>query len=229
MEQNQRKSHKYGEFAKCLIYAIIINILGGLSYWYSVVIKDILKNDFGVQFEYQITEIIFDFYNYFVLGEIFSGFVWTYVLKYLSTRTCILISLAFQAVVYIIQYFMVSIEAIYFCRVLQGFFNNINSLGKTYVFEFADVDYIALAFSMKGFIAIVLANFFPQIGVKLYKGLGNSFPNTCFVWFVFSAAITVAFYFCFFVWKYSENTQEAVNRRAKLLKEQDAKGVDGKV
>jgi hypothetical protein len=93
MEQNTQKQKKYGELAKCLVYAIIINILGGLSYWYTVVLKDILKNDFGVQFEYEITEIIFDFYNWFVIGEILSGFLWTYILKYMTTRTCILVSL----------------------------------------------------------------------------------------------------------------------------------------
>lgn len=49
----------------------------------------------------------------------------------------------------------------FLCRVIQGFFNNVNSLGKAYVFEFADVDYIAVAFSSKGFLSIVMANFFP--------------------------------------------------------------------
>ncbi len=229
MEQNTQKQKKYGELAKCLVYAIIINILGGLSYWYTVVLKDILKNDFGVQFEYEITEIIFDFYNWFVIGEILSGFLWTYILKYMTTRTCILVSLVCQAAVYIIQYFMTSIEAIFFCRVLQGFFNNINSLGKTYVFEFADVDYISVAFSMKGFIAILLQNFFPQIGVKIYELFGKNFQITCLFWFGFNAVIAIAFYFCFFVWSYSENTQEAVNKRNRLLKDAENNKTDAKV
>lgn len=46
------KKSKFGEIFKCIIYGFIINILGGLSYWYYLTIKDILKLDFDIQFEY---------------------------------------------------------------------------------------------------------------------------------------------------------------------------------
>lgn len=205
------------------MYAFIINIMGSLSYWYGTVLKEILKNNFGVQFEYEITDAISDFYNYFVVGEILSGFLWTYLLKYMSTRVCILVSLAMQSVVYIVQTQLTSLNAIFFCRVVQGFFNNVNSLGKSYVFEFCDVDLIKLAFSTKGFIAIVLSNFFPQIGNWVYDKLGKDYQSCCWVWFAFNTFFTVAFFVIFFVWKYSDNTQDAVNRRNKLLKDQEAK------
>lgn len=65
--QGESKS-KHGELIKCIIYGIIINILGNLSYWYTTAIKDILKNDFGVNYEFEVTEIVFDFYNWFVVG-----------------------------------------------------------------------------------------------------------------------------------------------------------------
>lgn len=87
------KNTKYGEAIKCIIYGFIINILGGLSYWYYMVIRDILKKDFDVQFEFDITEKVFTFYNTFVIGQILSGLLWTYILRVLSTRTCILVSL----------------------------------------------------------------------------------------------------------------------------------------
>ncbi len=201
------------------MYALIINIMGSLSYWYGTVLKEILKNNFGVQFEYEITDAISDFYNYFVLGEILSGFLWTYLLKYMSTRVCILVSLAMQSVVYIVQTQLTSLNAIFFCRVVQGFFNNVNSLGKSYVFEFCDVDLIKLAFSTKGFIAIVLSNFFPQIGNFVYDFFDKDYQKCCWVWFAFNTFFTIGFFVCFFVWKYSDNTQDAVNRRNKLLKD----------
>jgi len=90
------------EVSKVVIYGFIINILGNLSQWYTVTIKEILKKNFGVEFEYQITDIVFDFYNWFVIGQILSGFLWTYLLKYMSLRTCILVSLFCQAGVYLI-------------------------------------------------------------------------------------------------------------------------------
>jgi len=37
-------------------------------------------------------------------------------------------------------------------------------LGKAYVFEFADVEFISMAFAAKGFFSIVLSNAFSKIG-----------------------------------------------------------------
>ena len=102
MDQSKKKGLNVPEVIRCIMYALIINIMGSLSYWYGTVLKEILKNNFGIQFEYEITDAISDFYNYFVLGEILSGFLWTYLLKYMSTRVCILVSLAMQSIVYIV-------------------------------------------------------------------------------------------------------------------------------
>jgi hypothetical protein len=73
------------------------------------------------------------------------------------------------------------------------------------VFEFADIDYISLAFSIKGILDIVIANAFPFIGVYIYELMGD-FQNACLFWFIFSLGISLIFYLCFFVWKYSDNT-----------------------
>lgn len=62
------KKIKYTEIFKGIIYGIIINILGGLSYWYYLTIKDILKNDFDIYTENEVTNIIFNHYNTFVIG-----------------------------------------------------------------------------------------------------------------------------------------------------------------
>lgn len=94
MSSKVKEKTKYGEIIKCIIYGIIINILGGLSYWYNLTIRDILKNDFHISFEEEISSIIYDFYNTFVFGQILSGFLWTYILRLMSTRTCILVSLS---------------------------------------------------------------------------------------------------------------------------------------
>ena len=79
-------------------------------------------------------------------------------------------------------------------------------MGKAFVFEFADVDFIALAFSSKGFLSIVLSNVFPKVGVVAYSYFNNSYGATCFLWFVVNAIITGLFFVGFFVWKYSDNT-----------------------
>jgi hypothetical protein len=88
---------------------------------------------------------------------------------------------------------------------LQGFFDNINSLGKAYVFEFSDIDYISIAFSIMGFLDIVIANAFPKIGLWVYEFAGD-FKTACFYWFIVSVIVASCFYVCFFVWNYSDNT-----------------------
>jgi hypothetical protein len=127
-----------------------------------------------------------------------------------------------QGVSYLIQTQFTSIGAMLCCRIIQGFFNNVNSLGKAFVFEFSDVDYIGYAFSSKGFLSIVLANFFPRIGTYIFKEVFDSnYVKSCWFWFGVNAVIAGLFFLGFFVWKYSENTQEAVSRRNKLLKESE--------
>lgn len=48
MKEIKNTNLKKGEIFKGIIYAIIINILGGLSYWYYLTLKDILKIDFDI-------------------------------------------------------------------------------------------------------------------------------------------------------------------------------------
>lgn len=62
------KTIKYGEIIKCIIYGIIINILGGLTYWYYLVIKDIFKDNFMIYSENDMTDAVFNHYNTFVIG-----------------------------------------------------------------------------------------------------------------------------------------------------------------
>jgi hypothetical protein len=62
------KNLKWLELIKSIIYAIIYSILGGLSYWYYLVIKDIIKYDFDIFTENEVSDIIFNHYNTFVVG-----------------------------------------------------------------------------------------------------------------------------------------------------------------
>jgi hypothetical protein len=48
MDQSTKKGMNIPELIRCIMYAVIINIMGSLSYWYGTVLKEILKNNFGV-------------------------------------------------------------------------------------------------------------------------------------------------------------------------------------
>jgi hypothetical protein len=106
------------------------------------------------------------------------------------------------------QYWNSSIEVVYFGRVLQGFFDNINSVGKSFIFEFADRDYIELCFTFKGFAALIISNAFPWIGNKVYDFYDKDYSSCCMFWFWFNVAIAAIFYLFFYILPISENTQE---------------------
>lgn len=93
MEQTKPSGYKFGELLKCLLYAVIINTMGSFGYWFAYVIKDMLKCSFQIEFEAEITTNITLINQWFLAGELLSGLAWTYLLKYISIKFCILISL----------------------------------------------------------------------------------------------------------------------------------------
>lgn len=76
-----------------VLYDIIINLLGNLSFWYQAILKDLIMVVWGAEFEYDIDVKNYHFYNYFAFGQVISSLVWTYVLKFISEKNVILISL----------------------------------------------------------------------------------------------------------------------------------------
>lgn len=107
-----------------------------------------------------------------------------------------------------------------------------NSVGKSFTFEFCDVDYLQICFSLKGLVALVMGNVIPPIGVKLYNNwTDKDFGACCNVLGVFSLIVAGVFYVCFYLLPYSDNTQDALEKRKKLLAkeqmtEEDKKAAD---
>lgn len=95
---------------------------------------------------------------------------------------------------------------VYFCRILQGLFDTLNSIGKSYVFEFCDVDYLELSFTTKGFVAIVMGNVFPIIGNHVYDYFDKDYKSACYFWFIFNLIMGGLFYLFFFILPVSDNT-----------------------
>lgn len=105
--------------AQVVMYDIIINLLGNLSFWYNIVLKGIIEYTWGYEFESEQLRVNFVFYNYFAFGQLFSSVFWTATLKYISEKNVILLSLIAQAFIYLIKYYYFdSIGVIYLCRFL---------------------------------------------------------------------------------------------------------------
>lgn len=191
-----------------LVYDFVINILGNLGFWYGIVLKDIFKYSFQMEFDYELDKNQFIFFNYFAFGQIISSLIWTYLLRFMSEKNAILVCLVAQGLIYFLKaQFADSLGIFYFCRVLQGLFDVLNSVGKSFTFEFCDVDYLQICFTIKGLVALVMGNVIPPIGVKLYhKYTDRDFAACCNILGVFSLIISVVFYVCFYLLPYSDNT-----------------------
>lgn len=162
-----------------------------------------------------------NFYNYFVIGQIISGLLWTYLLKFMSQKTCILLCLISQGFVYLMQFWKSSIEMVYFARLLMGFFDNINSVGKSFIYEFADRDYSDFCFTFKGFAALIISNIFPLIGNWVYDFYDKDYANCCLFWFWFNLTIGAVFYVFFYILPISDNTEGNYAKKQKLLEKKE--------
>lgn len=140
----------------------------------------------------------------------------------MSEKNAILICLIAQGGIYLIKrQFSDSLGMIFFCRVLQGLFDVLNSVGKSFTFEFCDVDYIQICFTIKGFVALVMGNIIPPIGVDIYhKYCEKDYALCCWYMAIFSFAMAAVFYVAFYLLPYSDNTQDAIDKRKKLLEKE---------
>ncbi len=119
------------------------------------------------------------------------------------------------------QYWKSSIEMVYFARLLMGFFDNINSVGKSFIYEFADRDYSDFCFTFKGFAALVISNIFPLIGNWAYDYYDKDYANCCLYWFWFNLTIGAIFYVFFYILPISDNTEGNYAKKQKLLEKKE--------
>ena len=70
-----------------------------------------------------------------------GSFAWPYLVTFSSKRNAIFIALSIQCVVNAFQLYYNSIYWLCFCRFIMGFMHNLNTVGKDFIFEFADHDH----------------------------------------------------------------------------------------
>ena len=68
--------------------------------------------------------------------------------------------------------------------------------------------------------ALVMGNVIPPIGVKLYTYFERDYAKCCFAVFIFALFVAGLFFVFFYLFPYSDNTQEAIEKRKKLLEKE---------
>ncbi len=68
-----------------------------------------------------------------------------------------------------------------------------------------------------------MGNYIPAIGVNLYHSYADrDFALCCKIVAIFNLAVAAVFYVCFYLLPYSDNTQDAIEKRKKLLEREKA-------
>lgn len=148
------------------------------SFWASSVLPEILEKDLKITDKTQQSKYGGLFYTYYFIGLILGCFAWPYLIKYLSKRMSVLIGLAFQGVFTYFTGQATNLNWFFFFRILTGFFNNINTVGKDFIFEFTKPQYRQYAFSLKSSFTMLAMWVGPLLGYFIYVHYNRSFADS---------------------------------------------------
>ncbi len=139
------------------------------------------------------------FFTSFFYGMIVGALMWPYLVKYLSKRNAILIAITLQGISTAFTGVGDNLYMIFFMRFIAGCMQNMNNVGKDFIFEFADDDHKQYAFSLKSCFGVVALFITPSIGYYLYSKSGKSFILCCFyislIYIVGIILFIIVFYF----------------------------------
>ena len=105
------------------------------------VMPTIVKKNLGYTSAREATKVAGFFFTSFFYGLIIGSFFWPSIIKYTSKRNVIFFAVFFQM---LFNAFQGSIDSIYwlcFCRFMCGMLHNLNTVGKDFIFEFAEPEW----------------------------------------------------------------------------------------
>ena len=155
------------------IYVVFTESLG--SHWITSVMPRIVEKNFKIEEKTSKSAMGANFFTYFFMGLIAGSVLWPTIVRFISKKNCLMISLLGQAFT---NYFVGSAESrfmLLFWRFCFGFFHTMNTIGKDYIYEFADVDHRQYIFTLRSSSVMIASFFGPMIGYQIYYGYDQSF------------------------------------------------------
>jgi MFS family permease len=145
-----------------------------LSFWIAAVLPQVVVNDLKVTDPEKVSQVGAFFFSFYFVGVICGSLAWPYVLRIMSKRGSILFALVLQGLFTVFTGLTINLSLVYACRFFTGVFNNINTVGKDFIFEFAKPNYRQYAFSLKSCFTVAGTFVGPFLGFYLYTWSGNS-------------------------------------------------------
>lgn len=168
-------AHKIQQFSRIIVFSLVTFLPIIISVWCLTVLPEIIRNNLGYKEEGDQTVIASYFFTSFFYGLIIGSFIWPTLVPYTSKRNSIFYAVLIQGFFNAIQIYFNNIYWLCFCRFICGFFHNLNTVGKDFVFEFCRPEYRQYAFSFKSCFGIFASFVGPFIGYHIYQFTGKSF------------------------------------------------------
>lgn len=171
--------------------------------WSSIILPDILRYNLKVEDEASFSLIASYFFISYFLGIILGCFLWPTLVKFFSKRSCILVSIIIIGIANMLSGRGEKVTFISICRFIAGISLNIHTVGKDFLFEFAEDKHRQFILSIDSCFVLLAHLAGPFIGMQIYYANDRNFEVSC-LWisaiFFFGAFI---FFIAFFLIPYT--------------------------
>ena len=149
-----------------------------LSFWPSTVLPEIIEKNLMITSKEDHSKYGGYFFTSYFTGLIVGCFCWPYLIRLLSKRMALLLGLFFQGVFTYLTGCTLNMPLFFLLRFLTGFSNNINTIGKDFIFEFTKPEYRQYAFSIKSSFTMLGMWVGPLLGYLMYVYFDRSFSKS---------------------------------------------------
>jgi MFS family permease len=158
-----------------------VSLLSNLMFiWILTLIPEILAHNYGISDRADRTFYAGIIFTMPMYGNILGAFIWPYVLKVISKRSAILLSLSLQAFLNVFMGFRSALYIFIAVRFLLGACHSMKSVGKDFIFEFSNPDHRLFVFSLKSVTKLFATFIGPLIGYYMYHWANRDFQVSCF-------------------------------------------------
>lgn len=176
-----------------------INILPAfLNFWMAAILPEALERTFFLTDKGARSRAGGYFYTMFYSGMILGALAWPKIIDFISKKNAILLGLIFQAVFNSGMGRTRDIMTVYFFRFMTGIFQNLNTVGKDFVFEFAKPSYRQYSYTLKTFSTFLGSLVGPFLGnyfyFKEHKDFGRCLDYVTELYLVGVALFVLVFY-----------------------------------
>ena len=137
------------QVVRILIFGYFSFLPNLLSYWIAAILPQVVEYNLGVTRKEQISKVGGLFFSTYFCGIIGGAVSWPYLLQLFSKKQGLFLGLFFQGVFTALTGTSTVLWVVYTYRFWTGFFNNINTVGKDFIFDFAKPEFRQYAFSLK--------------------------------------------------------------------------------